>query len=299
MNDLDPQARAIFGAAREADRPSRRDYERNKKVIMMRIAAGAAISTGLAATSARAATMSLTSKLSVALVAVSLAGGGVATYVKVRGAHRAPTTAPSHTAKVGPGRSPAPPAPPLAPVAPAPEAAAKPEPAVLAPAASTGASALPAPASAVPALGPAVPAPATPARRAAPPQPLPPRSTGDGGPGAVERSSRGPREPEIGTPDRMMPAEAMSDRLATEVEVLKLARQELRANRPERALQILGEDERRFGDGPLGEERRALTAIARCQAQPGTNARALAEAFVRSSPQSPLRGHVLAACRGR
>jgi hypothetical protein len=86
------------------------------------------------------------------------------------------------------------------------------------------------------------------------------------------------------------------DQLNAEVEVLKRAREELRQQRPVRALDALGEYDRRFGKGVLVEERQAMAAIAACQATPGPAARAQAEAFVRQAPASPLRERVREAC---
>jgi outer membrane protein assembly factor BamD (BamD/ComL family) len=86
------------------------------------------------------------------------------------------------------------------------------------------------------------------------------------------------------------------DRLNAEVEVLKRAREELRLGRPAQALEALLEYDRRFGKGVLGEERQAMAAIAACQARPGSGARAQAEAFMRSAPDSPLLDRVRATC---
>jgi hypothetical protein len=89
---------------------------------------------------------------------------------------------------------------------------------------------------------------------------------------------------------------AQEDQLNAEVDVLKRAREELRLGRPTEALEALSEYDRRFGKGALGEERQAIAAIAACQAHPGPSARAQAQAFMRSSPKSPLLDRVRAAC---
>jgi hypothetical protein len=89
---------------------------------------------------------------------------------------------------------------------------------------------------------------------------------------------------------------SLEDPLNVEVALLARAREELRLGRPARALEALAEYDRRFGRGALGEERRAIAAIAACQATPGPGARAQAEAFVRSAPSSPLLERVRAAC---
>ena len=89
---------------------------------------------------------------------------------------------------------------------------------------------------------------------------------------------------------------AEEDQLNGEVAVLKRAREELRLGRPAQALETLLDYDRRFGKGVLGEERQAIAAIAACQAHPGPNARAQAQAFMRLSPKSPLLDRVRAAC---
>lgn len=88
----------------------------------------------------------------------------------------------------------------------------------------------------------------------------------------------------------------VDDFLNAEVSVLGRAREELRLGRPGRALDVLAEYDRRFGKGMLGEERRAIAAIATCQANPGSVARTQAEAFIRSAPSSPLLERVRATC---
>jgi len=104
-----------------------------------------------------------------------------------------------------------------------------------------------------------------------------------------------PRKRPIPTTTEMpqLPAE---DALNAEVALLGRAREELRLGRPARALDLLAEYDRRFGNGVLGEERRAIAAIANCQAHPGSQARAQAEAFLRSAPSSPLAERVRATC---
>jgi len=89
---------------------------------------------------------------------------------------------------------------------------------------------------------------------------------------------------------------AADDQLNGEVAVLKRAREELRLGRPAQALEALLEYDRRFGKGVLGEERQAIAAIAACQAHPGPSARDQAQAFMHSSPTSPLLDRVRAAC---
>jgi hypothetical protein len=90
--------------------------------------------------------------------------------------------------------------------------------------------------------------------------------------------------------------EREEDQLNAEVAVLKRAREDLRLGRPAQALEALREYDRRFGKGTLDEERQAMAAIAACQAHPGPSARAQAQAFMLSSPNSPLLNRVRVTC---
>lgn len=233
MNDLDLRARAIVEAARQGDAPSRTDQDRIKKAILVQLAAGAALSTGAAVSTATAATLSVAAKVGLTVLAVSVAGGGVATYVKIRNDH--------HTAVVRRAHEPA-------------EAA-----------------------------------------RLAPPPLEEARIVESPAPPAVTEEPRRPERQRRAGPfkDDVLRRE---DRLSAEVDLLKQARHELRLGRPTQALQVLADYQRRFGDGMLAEERRALTAIAVCQADPGPAAQTAAEAFLRSAPRSPLAARVRTAC---
>jgi outer membrane protein assembly factor BamD (BamD/ComL family) len=79
--------------------------------------------------------------------------------------------------------------------------------------------------------------------------------------------------------------------------VLRQAQEDLRAGLPAQALSRLTEYDRRFGTGALEEERRAVAAIALCLANPGSEAKAKAEHFVRTAPESPLVERVRSACQ--
>jgi hypothetical protein len=87
------------------------------------------------------------------------------------------------------------------------------------------------------------------------------------------------------------------DSLDPELTVLRQAQEDLRSGLPAQALRRLAEYDRRFGKGTLNEERRAIGAIALCQAHPGPAAQAQAERFLRAAPQSPLAGRVRSACQ--
>jgi hypothetical protein len=87
------------------------------------------------------------------------------------------------------------------------------------------------------------------------------------------------------------------DSLDQELAVLRQAQEDLRAGLPAQALRRLAEYDRHFGKGALEEERRAVAAIALCQANPGPAAQAQAERFLRTAPESPLAERVRSACR--
>ena len=81
-----------------------------------------------------------------------------------------------------------------------------------------------------------------------------------------------------------------------ELRVLREAREDLRAGRPERAYRRLDEYGRQNGAGMLTQERKALSAIALCRWQPGPEALARASEFLRNSPDSPLAKRVRSTC---
>jgi hypothetical protein len=92
------------------------------------------------------------------------------------------------------------------------------------------------------------------------------------------------------------PAPALNS-LDPELTVLRQAQEDLRAGLPAQALRRLAEYDRRFGKGALDQERRAIEAIALCQAHPGPAAQAQAERFLRAAPESPLAERVRSACK--
>jgi len=70
----------------------------------------------------------------------------------------------------------------------------------------------------------------------------------------------------------------------------------LRTGQPALALRMLAEYDRAYPAGSLHEERAAIAAIATCQVDPGPQARARAQAFLREAPRSLLANRVRAAC---
>jgi hypothetical protein len=79
MNDLGVRAKAIVEAARDGDQPTPGDHDRIKRAVLVQIAAGTAI-----ASTAAAGTLSIGVKVGLAVVAVSLAGGGAVGWMKLR-----------------------------------------------------------------------------------------------------------------------------------------------------------------------------------------------------------------------
>lgn len=84
--------------------------------------------------------------------------------------------------------------------------------------------------------------------------------------------------------------------LDSELSLLRQAREDLRTGAPGSAYQRLVDYDRRYGKGPLWQERQALSAVALCQWRPGPQAQARAAEFLRNAPQSPLADRVRSAC---
>jgi hypothetical protein len=101
MSDLDPRAKAIIDAGREADVPAAADRARIKRAVLAQIAAGAAVAS---TTAAAAGTLSLGAKVGVAVLVLSVAGGGTFGVLRVRDLHRAKEAA----VQVSPRPAPAP-----------------------------------------------------------------------------------------------------------------------------------------------------------------------------------------------
>jgi hypothetical protein len=93
-----------------------------------------------------------------------------------------------------------------------------------------------------------------------------------------------------------MAAPVAPDVLRAETEALRSAQQALRDGAPERALRLLDEQDRRFRDGLLQQERAAARVLALCQAGMVREARAHAIRFERLWPKSALLGRIRAAC---
>jgi hypothetical protein len=90
--------------------------------------------------------------------------------------------------------------------------------------------------------------------------------------------------------------ERRTETLEEELPLLQGAQRALRAGDSEQALILLESHARRFPDGALAEERRAVYAVALCRARPGAAAQAEANGFLRETASSPLAERVREAC---
>ena len=86
-----------------------------------------------------------------------------------------------------------------------------------------------------------------------------------------------------------------SHHLAEELRLMRAASAALTDDEPGKALRVLSDHARRFPDGALAQERRALRAIGLCK-QRAPEARRERDAFLNSDAQSPLAARVREAC---
>lgn len=84
--------------------------------------------------------------------------------------------------------------------------------------------------------------------------------------------------------------------LDSELNLLRQAQEDLRLGLPARALNRLADFERRFPKSKLDQERQAIEAIASCQVRPGPASLARAHRFLQKTPLSPLAARVRSAC---
>jgi hypothetical protein len=86
--------------------------------------------------------------------------------------------------------------------------------------------------------------------------------------------------------------------LHDEAALLQAAQRALAAQQPDQALAALGDHERRFPAGVLGEERQAAKILAYCAVGRVDEARALVRTFAHSSPRSVLIPRLTDSCAG-
>jgi len=306
MKDLSPAARELVDAHRSDRTLTSADRKRIKDGVMVRVAAlgattavAAELTTKVATTATvKAAGVSLASKVAVVALSVTVVAGVASVSVRALRAR-----APSHpTASETPART-------IGResdvVAPAPRPADGP----------TTRSTVAAPTTVPAASGAVVAAPATVRPRAAtatrrvavatPAARLERRPAVTAEATAVPAGSAATdsahRDPVKTTDDPPKTPTAAAPRVVPpdpepELRVLRQARDDLRAGHPASAYRRLDEFDRQASAGVLAQERRALSAIALCQWQPGGQARARAAEFLRSAPESPLAIRVRSAC---
>ena len=301
MDDLSPAARELVDSHRTDRTLTPADRKRIKHKLMLRVAAlGAttAVATKASATvAAKAAGMSLASKVVVVALGVTAVTGVVSVSLWALRAPAPSNRTPSATSVrtmtdvVAPAPGPATTAAPtVAAPATAPVRALAASPAVVAAPASASART---PASA-PRVAVAAPASAPARRPAATPEVVaaPASST------AIDSRHRDPGKTINEPPENPAPATTpvVPPDPEPELRALREARDDLRAGRPASAYRRLDDFARQRGGGMLAQERSALSAIALCQWQPGPQAQARAAEFLRSSPESPLAIRVRSAC---
>ena len=119
-------------------------------------------------------------------------------------------------------------------------------------------------------------------------------------PSGVAPTPRQPVRPSIRTEKKASaPAREAMDRLHAETDALRSAQRALLDRKPRQALELLDEQDARFRDGVLEQERAAARVLALCQAGLATKAYEQAERFERLWPGSALVGRVRSACRDR
>jgi hypothetical protein len=127
-----------------------------------------------------------------------------------------------------------------------------------------------------------------------PSEPPPSVASGESAALPVRRKTARPSvQPE---PSTHPSAAVADDGLRAETEALRLAQQALRDQVPAQALRLLDEQDLRFRDGLLQQERTAARILALCQLGRVEEARAQALRFERLWPRSALLGRVRSAC---
>jgi hypothetical protein len=298
MKDLSPAARELVDSHRTDGALTPADRKRIKHKLMLQVALGATTAVATEATAkaaAKAAGMSLASKVVVVALGVTAVTGVVSVWA-LRA--RAPSSRTPSAKSVRTMTDVA---------AAAPDPAAAPTVAAPATAPARTLAASPRVAGVSPARGPArtpaatarvaIAAPASaPVRRpAATPEVLAASPTSSA---AVDSRHPDPGKTMNEPPEKPAPAatHVVPPDPEAELRALREAREDLRAGHPASAYRRLDDFDRQRGGGMLAQERSALLAIALCQWQPGPQAQARAAEFLRSSPESPLAIRVRSVC---
>ncbi len=277
MSQLSPESRALLEAARHGDNPSRRDRERVRRGVAVRVGAtgiaGAIISfvefAGAKVSAAGSAVSAAWSLGSVKLGLTAVLIGGAGAYASL-----SPQLAPTTPSRVAPQSVATPRVEPAKTrVEPAKRKAPDPI------------------AAETPTEDPLETAKAVVVaheRRAEAP------------PGPAKRVKQAPvhHEPAENTrrTGRAKAVELETGDLRGELSILRDAHQALRKGHPADALALLEQHAAKYPKGTLSEERQAARAIALCRAGEQRRGRQLAQRFLAKSPKSPLAGGVRSAC---
>ena len=97
-------------------------------------------------------------------------------------------------------------------------------------------------------------------------------------------------------PKKIAPPSAATDQIVEESMLLRRANAALASGDPTTALALVSDHARRFPGGSLSQEREGARAVALCAAGRRSEGAAAAEAFLASSPRSPLAERVRVAC---
>jgi hypothetical protein len=89
---------------------------------------------------------------------------------------------------------------------------------------------------------------------------------------------------------------SVHDSLHEETDLLVRAQRELGGGRPDGALALLDEHERRFPQGSLAQERAAARVLSLCRAGRALEARAHAQRFLEAAPRSPVAPRIRRSC---
>jgi outer membrane biosynthesis protein TonB len=128
--------------------------------------------------------------------------------------------------------------------------------------------------------------------------PTPPTIAESDAPAKPAKATKSPRraEPEP-EPEPPAGSAAKTTTLAAEMRLLGRANAALRSGDPAAALAVLDEHARDFARGQLAPEREYKRALALCELGRAAKARAVADAFVKAHPRSPLRSKAETVCR--
>lgn len=105
------------------------------------------------------------------------------------------------------------------------------------------------------------------------------------------------RSPGAASTRLAVPPASPASTLSAELALLATAQRALREHQPQRALESAQQHASQFAAGSLGEERRGIEALARCQL--GESQHPSVTAFLREAPSSPLAARVRRECEAQ